>query len=113
MKIDLISQRRENVLFLPSNMAAMTSHENALYRRLARKVVSAPCLPAANNFCLLVSLNELSDLLEIPVEAQLKQIDSVLGLYAIITRAGSVSISGCLCRADRPRAKYPSRLIRI
>ena len=30
MKIDLISQR-ENVLFLPSNMAAMTSHENALY----------------------------------------------------------------------------------
>ena len=31
MKIDLISQRRENVLFLPSNMAAMTSHENALY----------------------------------------------------------------------------------
>ena len=31
MKIDLISQR-ENVLFLPSNMAAMTSHENALYR---------------------------------------------------------------------------------
>ena len=30
MKIDLISQRRENVLFLPSNMAAMTSHENAL-----------------------------------------------------------------------------------
>ena len=31
MKIDIISQRRENVLFLPSNMAAMTSHENALY----------------------------------------------------------------------------------
>ena len=31
MKIDLISQRRENVLFLPSNMAAVTSHENALY----------------------------------------------------------------------------------
>ena len=30
MKIDLISQRRENVLFLPSNMAAMTSRENAL-----------------------------------------------------------------------------------
>ena len=30
MKIDLISQR-ENVLFLPSNMAAMTSHENALW----------------------------------------------------------------------------------
>ena len=29
MKIDLISQGRENVLFLPSNMAAMTSH--ALY----------------------------------------------------------------------------------
>ena len=27
MKIDLISKRRENV---PSNMAAMTSHENAL-----------------------------------------------------------------------------------
>ena len=31
MKIDLISQGRENVLFLPSNMAAMTSHEDALY----------------------------------------------------------------------------------
>ena len=31
MKIDLISQGRENVLFLSSNMAAMTSHENALY----------------------------------------------------------------------------------
>ena len=30
MKIDLISQGRENVLFLPSSMAAMTSHENAL-----------------------------------------------------------------------------------
>ena len=30
MKIDLISQRRENVLFLPSNMAATTSHESAL-----------------------------------------------------------------------------------
>ena len=30
MKIDLISQRRENVLFLPSNMAAMTSHENVI-----------------------------------------------------------------------------------
>ena len=30
MKIYLISQGRENVLFLPSNMAAMTSHENAL-----------------------------------------------------------------------------------
>ena len=30
MKIDHISQRRENVLFLPSNMAVMTSHENAL-----------------------------------------------------------------------------------
>ena len=29
MKIDL-SQGRENVLFLLSNMAAMTSHENAL-----------------------------------------------------------------------------------
>ena len=32
MKIDLISQGRENVEFLPSNMAAMTSHENALYQ---------------------------------------------------------------------------------
>ena len=31
MKIDLISQRRENVLFLSSNMAAMTSHENAIF----------------------------------------------------------------------------------
>ena len=31
MKIDLISQGRENVLFLPSNMVAMTSHENALH----------------------------------------------------------------------------------
>ena len=30
MKIDLISQRRENVLVLPSNMVAMTKHENAL-----------------------------------------------------------------------------------
>ena len=30
MKIDLNSQGRETVLFLPSNMAAMTSHENAL-----------------------------------------------------------------------------------
>ena len=30
MKIDLISQRRENVLFLPSNMAAMTSHESTV-----------------------------------------------------------------------------------
>ena len=30
MKIDLIFQRRENVLFLPSNMVAMTSHEKAL-----------------------------------------------------------------------------------
>ena len=29
MKIDLIS-RRENVLFLPSNMVVMTSHKNAL-----------------------------------------------------------------------------------
>ena len=33
MKIDLISQGREKVLFLPYNMAAMTSHENALYVR--------------------------------------------------------------------------------
>ena len=31
MKIDLISYRRENALFLPSNMAAMTSRENALF----------------------------------------------------------------------------------
>ena len=31
MKIYLISQGRENVLFLPSKMAEMTSHENALY----------------------------------------------------------------------------------
>ena len=30
MKKDLIYQGRENVLFLSSNMAAMTSHENAL-----------------------------------------------------------------------------------
>ena len=30
MKIDLISQGRENVLFLPSYMALMTSRENAL-----------------------------------------------------------------------------------
>ena len=35
MKIDLISQGRENVLFLPSNMVAMTSHENALYNFLS------------------------------------------------------------------------------
>ena len=33
MKIDLISQERENVLFLPSNMEAMSwSHENAQER---------------------------------------------------------------------------------
>ena len=31
MKIDLISPGRGNVLFLPSSMAVMTSHENALY----------------------------------------------------------------------------------
>ena len=31
VKIDLITQGRENVPFLPSNMAAMTSHENILY----------------------------------------------------------------------------------
>ena len=30
MIIGLISQRRENVLFLPSDMGAITSHENAL-----------------------------------------------------------------------------------
>ena len=30
MKIDLISQGRENALFLPSNMVAMMSHENAI-----------------------------------------------------------------------------------
>ena len=35
MKIDLISQRRENVLFLPCNMATMTSHENALFWSLS------------------------------------------------------------------------------
>ena len=34
MKIDLISQRRENVLFLPSSMAAMTSHENVLLAKV-------------------------------------------------------------------------------
>ena len=33
-KIDRISQGRENVLFLPSNMAAMTSHENAPFNNL-------------------------------------------------------------------------------
>ena len=37
MKIDLISQGRENVLFLPSKMAAMTSHENALYEKYERE----------------------------------------------------------------------------
>ena len=31
IKIDIISQGRENVLFLPSNMA---SHENALYSHI-------------------------------------------------------------------------------
>ena len=31
LKQDLISQGRENVLFLPSNMATMASHENALF----------------------------------------------------------------------------------
>ena len=45
MKVDLISQRRENVLFSPSNMAAMTSQELPhrrifikLYRRYHHKV---------------------------------------------------------------------------
>ena len=43
MKIDLISQRRGNVLFLPSNVAAMTSHENALYliTKSAKKLIKA------------------------------------------------------------------------
>ena len=39
MKIDLISQGRENVLCLPSNMAAMTSHENTLYTNKASSTV--------------------------------------------------------------------------
>ena len=34
MKINLISQGRENVLLVPSNMAATTSHENALYKQI-------------------------------------------------------------------------------
>ena len=33
MKIDLISQGIENVLFLPSDMVAMTSNENALWTK--------------------------------------------------------------------------------
>ena len=48
MKIDLIFQRRENVLFLPSNMAAMTSHENALFVSLynpSLKTTRSPTLP--------------------------------------------------------------------
>ena len=48
MKIDLISQRRENVLFLPSNMAAMTLLENALYGLLSHNVRS---YPAEGQFC--------------------------------------------------------------
>ena len=46
MKIDLISQRRENILFLPSNMAAVTSHKNALFleRWHIKGVVSATLL---------------------------------------------------------------------
>ena len=39
MKIDLISQGRENVLFLPSNMAEMTSNENALYSTILKEEV--------------------------------------------------------------------------
>ena len=35
VKIYLISQGREKVLFLPSNMVAMTSHENARSLSLA------------------------------------------------------------------------------
>ena len=52
MKIDLISQR-ENVLFLPSNMAAMTSHE-MLYRGFSRR----PCWRAETmkQFCMKIDL---------------------------------------------------------
>ena len=39
MKIDLISQERENVLFLPSNMAAMMSHENALLKLRFKTII--------------------------------------------------------------------------
>ena len=49
MKIDLISQGRENVLFLPSNMTAMTSHANASRR---------PCWRAKTmkQFCMKIDL---------------------------------------------------------
>ena len=40
MKIDIIFQGRENVLFWPSNMAAMTSHENAQKKRRKHKCFS-------------------------------------------------------------------------
>ena len=40
MKIDIIFQGRENVLFLPSNMAAMTSHGNAQKKRRKHKCFS-------------------------------------------------------------------------
>ena len=42
MKIDLISQRRENLLLLPSNMVAMRSHENALLTAVTRGFLSLP-----------------------------------------------------------------------
>ena len=45
MKIDLISQGRENVLFLPSSMAAVTSRENALlHHRKEIPVIFGACL---------------------------------------------------------------------
>ena len=51
MKIDLISQGRENVLFLPSNMAAIMSHENALqllsYEK--NKFTQGDCHPIAGD----------------------------------------------------------------
>ena len=37
MKIDLISQRRENVLFLPSNMAAMKCSIVNIFAILTKK----------------------------------------------------------------------------
>ena len=55
MKIDLISQGRENVLFLPSNMAAMTSHENALYGR--RTDTGIDCRFTCGNRLVMMALN--------------------------------------------------------
>ena len=56
MKIDLISQERENVLFVPSNMAAMTSHENALF---AAELYLLGILRHCLKYCIKVNLREM------------------------------------------------------